>query len=273
MSIEDLKDLIRDILAQEMGEEDGEEADMEVDLEAPVDGMEVDADMEADEEEVDLEELLSELTEGEDTMEETVEETVEEVINDPDTESAHGNVAEEDVMEEGFTDLAIQLRDSGLVDPENAMTAAKAIVAGGSAAVTALGALIASMRDSKASKEAPAAELDEALSTIEALQEDLNETNLLNAKLLYLNKIFKAKSLTESQKANTIAAFDKAETVKEVKLVFETMNENISTTKKNVNEVKGMASKAAGMAPKKPEILSESNQMVARMQKLAGIIK
>ena len=95
----------------------------------------------------------------------------------------------------------------------------------------------------------------------------------MNAKLLYLNKIFKAKSLTESQKANTIAAFDKAETVKEVKLVFETMNENISTTKKNVNEVKGMASKAAGMAPKKPEILSESNQMVARMQKLAGIIK
>jgi len=117
--------------------------------------------------------------------------------------------------------------------------------------------------------------MDEAVATIETLQEELNEVNLLNAKLLYLNKIFKSNNLTESQKANTIASFDKAETVKEVKLVFETVSENLTTTttKKPVNEVKGMASKAAGIAPKKPEMIVETSDAVARMQKLAGITK
>jgi len=99
---------------------------------------------------------------------------------------------------------------------------------------------------------------------------------LLNAKLLYLNKIFKTSTLSESQKANTITAFDKAETVKEVKLVFETINTNLSaaSNKKAVNEVKGMASKATGVAPAKPQVLNEGvSEAVLRMQKLAGIIK
>jgi len=119
-------------------------------------------------------------------------------------------------------------------------------------------------------------ELAEALETIEQLKRDLHETNLLNSKLLYVNKIFKANNLTESQKVNIIAAFDKAETVKEVKLVFETVSENVVTTKKeNVSEskVKGMASKATGTTASKPEVISEVSDAVRRMQKLAGIIK
>ena len=100
--------------------------------------------------------------------------------------------------------------------------------------------------------------------------------NILNSKLLYVNKIFKSNNLSESQKVNIIAAFDKAETVKEVKLVFETVSDNIVDVKKeNVSEakVKGMASKATGTTASKPEgeiVLSEAAQ---RMQKLAGIIK
>ena len=70
-------------------------------------------------------------------------------------------------------------------------------------------------------------ELKEALETIDTLRQDLQEVNLLNSKLLYVNKVFKANNLTESQKANVIAAFDKAENVKEVKLVFETVSENV----------------------------------------------
>ena len=119
-------------------------------------------------------------------------------------------------------------------------------------------------------------ELDEALETIESLRNDLQEVNLLNSKLLYVNKIFKANNLTESQKVNVIAAFDKAETVKEVKLVFETVAENVVTTKTgNVSEskVKGMASKATGTTASKPEVISEVSDTVRRMQKLAGIIK
>lgn len=119
-------------------------------------------------------------------------------------------------------------------------------------------------------------ELAEALETIETLRNDLQEVNLLNSKLLYVNKIFKANNLTESQKVNVIAAFDKAETVKEVKLVFETVSENVVNVKKeNVSEskVKGMASKATGTTASKPEVIAEVSDTVRRMQKLAGIIK
>ena len=116
-------------------------------------------------------------------------------------------------------------------------------------------------------------ELAEALETIETLRADLNETNLLNAKLLYVNKVFKANNLTEAQKANVIASFDKAETVKEVKLVFETISESVATKKEVVKESRGFASAAAGVAQAKPEVISEANDVVRRMQKLAGIIK
>ena len=117
------------------------------------------------------------------------------------------------------------------------------------------------------------AELDEALETIAALKSELNEINLLNAKLLYTNKIFKAKNLNESQKVKVLGAFDKAETVKEVKVIFETLSENLKTTKKTVNEgIIGSASKAT-LAPKTSKApIVESNEMVNRFKKLAGII-
>jgi prolyl oligopeptidase PreP (S9A serine peptidase family) len=115
------------------------------------------------------------------------------------------------------------------------------------------------------------AELNEAITVINTLKSELNEVNLLNAKLLYVNKLFRSKTLTESQKVKVINAFDRAESVKEVKNIFETIKDAVTTeTKKPVNESRSFASKAAGVAPKKPIV--ESNDFVARMQKLAGII-
>ena len=121
-------------------------------------------------------------------------------------------------------------------------------------------------------------DLKEAFKTIEILRSELNEINLLNAKLLYVNKIFKTKNnLSENQKVKVIGAFDKATTVKEAKLVFESLNENIKPTvepKKHISEsLLKSASKSLNANPKstKQPIL-ESNEMVARFQKLAGII-
>ena len=115
-------------------------------------------------------------------------------------------------------------------------------------------------------------ELEEAYSTIETLRNELNEVNLLNAKLLYTNKIFKAKTLTESQKLNVLSMFDKATNVSEVKLVFETLSEGLKTKSTPIKENLGSASKIIGTTtPKQPIV--ESNDMVARFQKLAGIIK
>ena len=117
-------------------------------------------------------------------------------------------------------------------------------------------------------------ELKAALKAVNELRTELNEVNLLNAKLLYTNKIFKAKNLTESEKVKVLNTFDKAETVKEVKLVFETLTESFKATAKKspIKESLGSASKMITTAtPKQPII--EVNDAFARMQKLAGLRK
>lgn len=115
-------------------------------------------------------------------------------------------------------------------------------------------------------------DLEEAIKTIKHLQRELNEVNLLNAKLLYTNKIFKAKTLSESQKVNVLKAFDRAGNVKEVKNVYNTLSESFNSKPKNpIRESVGFASKALGVAPK--QSIVESDSAVRRMQQLAGIIK
>jgi len=117
-------------------------------------------------------------------------------------------------------------------------------------------------------------DLKEAVKTVEILRSELNEVNLLNAKLLYVNKIFNAKNLNESQKLKVVKAFDKAESAKEAKLVYESLSEAFvapdKAGKTHLKESLGFASKPMGMAPGKALIV-ENNEWVARMQKLANI--
>lgn len=119
-------------------------------------------------------------------------------------------------------------------------------------------------------------ELAEALKTIIKLKDELNEVNLLNSKLLYTNKIFRNKNLTEGQKVKVLSAFDKATNVKEVKLVYNTLSEGLvaKSGKSQIKESLGMASKPAGVAPKRVinESVVQEDAMVSRFKKLAGII-
>ena len=127
--------------------------------------------------------------------------------------------------------------------------------------------------------EEMAEELEETKKALETIKGELNEVNLLNSKLLYVNRIFKANQLDEVQKLRVVETLDNASTVKEAKLIYETIKDTFSisskskrTSKKSIKENFGMASKAAGTstAPKK-EVISESNDMVARFKKLANI--
>ena len=122
-------------------------------------------------------------------------------------------------------------------------------------------------------------ELEETKAAFEAVKTELNEVNLLNSKLLYVNRIFKANNLDEAQKLRVVETLDNASNIKEAKLIYETIKDTFTISKgkktapkKSIRESFGMASKAAGTstAPKKP-ILNESNDMVTRMQKLANI--
>ena len=120
-------------------------------------------------------------------------------------------------------------------------------------------------------------ELDEAYKALNKIQSELNEINLLNSKLLYSNKVFKAKNLTESQKVKVLAAFDKATSKKEAQLVYETVMENLNaqtTTKRPMTEsVRGMASRVIAGAQNTKQPIIEVNSAFDRMQKLAGIKK
>ena len=116
-------------------------------------------------------------------------------------------------------------------------------------------------------------ELEAAHTVINTLRSELNEINLLNAKLLYTNKIFKAKTLNEEQKVKVLSSFDKATTVKEVKLVYSTLNEGLKVKTNPIRENLGRASKATNtpvVNTKQPIV--ESNAVFDRMRKLAGLI-
>jgi hypothetical protein len=117
-------------------------------------------------------------------------------------------------------------------------------------------------------------ERDEALETVESLKGTISEMNLLNSKLLYCNKLFRANALTEAQKVKVVDALDKSTTTSEAKLVFETLQESFTFTgveKRAIKEGLGRASKASGTAPK---VITESvNHTVSRFQKLANINK
>ena len=130
--------------------------------------------------------------------------------------------------------------------------------------------------DSKIEKETERMRFKEAMDEIQELKKELNEVNLLNAKLLYTNKIFKAKNLTESKKVKVLKAFDKAKDVRQAKTIFETLSDGLlDKSKAPVNEsIKGAASRATGVEPKasKKQPIIESNEVYNRMRQLAGLI-
>ena len=123
--------------------------------------------------------------------------------------------------------------------------------------------------------------LNEAYKTIKSLQKTINEVNLLNAKLLFANKLFRAHNMTNEQKVKVIETLDRTKSVREVKLVYSTLAENFKyttssnkTAKKAISE--GIASKAVkSTAPKAAakQVIAESADFSDRFKKLAGIIK
>ena len=119
--------------------------------------------------------------------------------------------------------------------------------------------------------------LEEAYDTVGQLKSVINEVNLLNAKLLYTNKLFRNFELKESQKMKVIENFDRAANTREAKLVFSTLAESFQTRKagkKIVKESKSMASRpVATTAPSKEttQVLTEGFEQANRWKKLAGL--
>jgi len=117
-------------------------------------------------------------------------------------------------------------------------------------------------------------ELQEAYRTVKQLKSIINEVNLLNAKLLYTNKLFRNFELNESQKMKVIENFDRAGNTREVKLVFSTLAESFTrpATKKRVVKESYASKPTATTAPKSAPILNEGFELANRWKKLAGLL-
>ena len=116
--------------------------------------------------------------------------------------------------------------------------------------------------------------LQEAYKVIKFLRSKINEVNLLNAKLLYSNKLFRTYSLNESQKLKVIENFDRAQNLREVKLLFTALAENFTGNRNKKAIKESFASKPVGSTkPAEKTVLNEGDVLANRFKKLAGLIK
>ena len=117
--------------------------------------------------------------------------------------------------------------------------------------------------------------LKESYSVVKFLRSKINEVNLLNAKLLFTNKLFRNGNLNESQKMKVIETFDRAKSTREVKLVYTTLAESTMATRSTRRTAirEGFASKAVASTKPRRAIISEGADMASRFKKLAGLTK
>jgi len=242
ITLGDLKKVLQSVNA--------DKSDMSMDMGSD----QADADAEA-ESEISLDEILAELEAEE--MEEGAEELGRydlSLVHEPDTQGSAQGFDGSKIFEKK------KAKYSGYSEKTNAKAEKADAKDGGD------------LNDTAYNKLAEENELEEAKATIETLRQNLQEVNLLNAKYLYMNKLFKSKSLTESQKVKVINALDRASNVAEVKNTYETLKESFSETKKSqLKESIGFASQAAGVAPKGNIV--DADPFINRWQKLAGISK
>ena len=236
-------------------EEEIEEED-ELDLEAII--KELEMDMEEDEveegyhEEEEVEETVSELEMSDDEEIKEDEEESEESEEEADEEEAE----EEDDMDDEI-DLDEILREMGYGEGEEEIEEEE--------------------HEEEANEEVVRlqTELEEALSTVKTLQSTINEVNLLNAKLLYANRLFRAYNLNNEQKAKVVENLDRTTSVREVKLVYATLAESMNftgTERKTKKVVAEAASKpVASTAPAKEIISENTNTLAERFKQLANI--
>jgi hypothetical protein len=175
-------------------------------------------------------------------------------------EEMHEEESEEEMHDDEEIDLDEILREMGYGDDEEEVNEEEE-----------------SEEDNSELEEAKA-ELEEAITTIKVLKKTINEVNLLNAKLLYTNKLFRSYELTNEQKHKVVETLDRTANVREVKLVFSTLAESFKftgTTRKTKQTAKlteSFASKpVASTAPKKEVITESTNTMADRFKQLANI--
>ena len=126
--------------------------------------------------------------------------------------------------------------------------------------------------------ESVSSELKEYKEAVKFLKNKLHEVNILNAKLLFTNKLFKSYSLNNNQKLKVVETFDRAQTTREIKLVYSTLAEQFGDNGAIVRKKSIKESASASVSSTKPskesrKVITEETQVANRFKKLAGLIK
>jgi|TARA_B110001454_G_scaffold169073_1_gene159343 hypothetical protein len=226
-------------MEDEMGDEEDEMEDEELDLEAIIRELEDELEEAKDDDEVDEAKDTEEVDEAKDTEE------VDEAKDDEVDESKDDEVDESDDVDLEEVIKAIE-EEEEKEEEVNELETVKS-------------------------------ELKDYRESVKVLRGQLSEVNMLNAKLLFTNKLFRAFGLSEAQKVKVIETFDRAKNIREVKLVYSTLAESFGSERTPVNEsvkIKGSASKvqASTKSVKTEEVITEGTEMRDRFKKLANIL-
>ena len=273
-------------------EEDVEEGVIEINgvKYAPVVSEEEDEDEEIEEsDDLDLDEILKELDEeeGEDDEDEPVDESKEEDEVEEVTEAEDEDEDKEDVDEEVDQSSGIGSSDnkngsadksSGIGSKGKAKHESVELTEEDDIDLEEIVKALSEEEDEEEEKNENSrlqSELDEHRNVVKYLRSKLNEVNLLNAKLLFTNKLFRSYGLNNDQKMKVVENFDRAHNLREVKLVYSTLAESFGSkqNKTEIKESKGSASKpVASTKSEKQEVIAEGHEMRDRFKKLAGIL-
>jgi esterase/lipase len=129
--------------------------------------------------------------------------------------------------------------------------------------------------------------LAEYVKAVQTLKRELNEVNLLNTKLYYTTKMLKKFNISERTKRGIIETFDRANSVREIKLIYTTLHESLKNgtgspiVKKPIKSVKDIKESVRSSSKAvitdqyviKEAILSEGDDLKNRWAKLSGIKK
>jgi len=213
------------------------------------------------EEDLDLEAVIKEL----ETEIAEAEESDEDSVNEGEDEDEKDEVDEEIVVEEEEEDedkMDEQSKSSGIGGGDNKVNMASA----GDEEDPGKG------KEMKESVNAMQKELNEYKEAVTFLREKLHEVNILNAKLLYTNRLFKEFVLSNDQKLKIVETFDRAQTTREIKLVFSTLAESFKNGNVKKGRVQESASTKTGTTKPTQKIITEESQVADRFKKLAGIL-
>ena len=125
-----------------------------------------------------------------------------------------------------------------------------------------------------------AAELEESKKQVHKLKSIIfemknkaEELSVINAKLLYTNRVLSSVSLNERQKNSIAEAISKVGSVEEARVIYETLQSTVGTSRKSTGpkSLSEAVSRPSSLHARRKSSGEQSSPLLERMQVLAGI--